>query len=369
MPLNWNDKVPSKKRKTTDILGLNEVCGVCQIIYHPFRFANYHCSYDGQNTNVYPECKPGSEPSFPINDSLTGRGLLINLCNLAKVIDSIENTIPKEHLIMRWCLKNMHPYNIDFIYSELTKNFDINSVDANLVEHNGIFEIERFMKDLEKIYNAVRFYVALEGILFTNDEPAYNLYEKGRYFENHSYFERYKPTEPEVLDQHLGPANLSEVFLGNMIRTYDSKEEYPIKQSPKEFFNFNHNSYGDYDKLRIKLAEFMPEFNIKLRLDTSTGKFKFSADADSVFDIAWYTLACMISEDPALKNNSNKETRPEGIIICCRNCGKFIIRKSNRQEFCDSEKCQKARNARKQKAYRERKASVKIHTGQKRNKK
>ena len=42
--------------------------------------------------------------------------------------------------------------------------------------------------------------------------------------------------------------------------------------------------------------------------------------------------------------------------IRCRNCGKFIIRKSNRQEFCDAEECQKARNARKQKAYRERKA-------------
>lgn len=67
----------------------------------------------------------------------------------------------------------MHPYSIDFIYSELTDNFDINSVDANLVERDGIFEIDRFMKDLEKLYNAVRFYVALEGILFAEDDVAY----------------------------------------------------------------------------------------------------------------------------------------------------------------------------------------------------
>ena len=77
----------------------------------------------------------------------------------------------------------------------------------------------------------------------------------------------------------------------------------------------------------------------------------------------------MISEDPALANRVNNDSRPEGIMICCRNCGKFIIRKSNRQEFCDSEECQKVRNARKQKAYRERKASEKAHLAQKKRQK
>ena len=52
-----------------------------------------------------------------------------------------------------------------------------------MVEHDGIFEIDRFMNDLEKLYNAVRFYVALEGILFTEDDVAYNLYGEGKYFE------------------------------------------------------------------------------------------------------------------------------------------------------------------------------------------
>lgn len=56
-------------------------------------------------------------------------------------------------------------------------------------------------------------------------------------------------------------------------------------------------------------------------------------------------------------------------MICCRNCSKFIIRKSNRQEFCDSEECQKVRNARKQKAYRERKAIEKAHLEQKKRQK
>lgn len=104
---------------------------------------------------------------------------------------------------------------------------------------------------------------------------------------------------------------------------------------------------------------------MKLKLNTVTGRFEFSEDTDSVFDITWYTLARMISEYPALKNRTNEEARPEGIMICCRNCGKFIIRKSNRHEFCDAEECQKARNARKQKAYRDRKASEMAHDEQK----
>jgi len=366
MPLNWNDEViPSKADKTTDILGVKEIGGIGQLVYHPFRFASYNRTFDGQDTIITPVCQSGSEPSFPVDDSLTGRGILISLCNLAKVIDSFENTIPKEQLIVNWCLENMHPYSIDFIYSELTEDFDINSVDADFVIEEGTFEVDRFMKDLEKLYNAVRFYVALEGLLFADDELAYNLYEEGRYFESYSYFERYKHAEPDVPDEIIGDVTNQEELLASMIRVNKYIEEHPVEQPPEGSFDFNHNPYDDYDELRSKLVEFIPEFNMNLKLNPVTGRFDFSADIDSVFDIAWYTLARMISEDPALENRGNEEPRPEGIMICCRNCGKFIIRKSNRQEFCDSDECQKVRNARKQKAYRERKASEKAHAEQK----
>lgn len=366
MPLNWNDEeIPTKADKTTDILGFKEIGGVGQLIYHPFRFANYDCSYDGLDANVYPVCKPGNEPTFPIDDSLTGRGLLISLCNLAKTIDSFENRTPKEQLIMKWCLENMHPYSIDFIYSELTENFDINTVDADFVERDGIFEIERFMKDLEKLYNAVRFYVALEGILFAEDGIAYNLYKKGRYFESYSYFEKYKYIEPDVPNEVIGKVSNTDELLENIMCTQKYIEGHPVEQTPERDFNYNLNPYDDYDELRNKLVDFIPDFNMKLKLNTTTGRFEFSADVDSVFDIAWYTLARMISESPTLENRGNEESKLEGIMICCRNCGKFIIRKSNRQEYCDAEECQKARNARKQKAYRDRKASEKAHLEQK----
>ena len=75
----------------------------------------------------------------------------------------------------------MHPYNIDFIYSELNESFDINSFDAEMVEKDGTFEINNFLDDLGKLYNAVMFYVALEGICIADDEVAYDLSKEGTY--------------------------------------------------------------------------------------------------------------------------------------------------------------------------------------------
>lgn len=350
MLFNWNKNyIPSKADKTTDILCLKEISGIEQLIYHPFRFASYNISHDGKDYCAYPVCKKGQEPIFPSDDTLTGRGILLSLCNLAKTIDSFENKIPKEQLIVRWCIKNMHPYNIDFIYSELIENFEINTIDVEIVIHDGIFKIDRFMDDLEKLYNAVRFYVTLEGILFAGDDAAYNLYEEGKYFESYSYFEKYKHAVPEVPSVIINELNSPQDLLESMMHPNQYIEEQPLEDS----FVFNNNPY---DVLRKTLADFIPEFKMKLKLNSAIGRYEFSADIDSAFDIAWYTLARMISEDPALENRSNNNSKSDGIMICCRNCGKFIIRKSTRQEFCDSEECQKVRNARKQKAYRERKA-------------
>ena len=121
MPLNWNDEhIPSKADKTTDILGLKEIGGVGQLVYHPFRFKNYIYSFNGKDQLVYPVCKPGQEPEFPSPEGLTGKELLMSLCNLAKVIDSYDNKVPKEQLILKWRMENMHPYKVDFIYSELS---------------------------------------------------------------------------------------------------------------------------------------------------------------------------------------------------------------------------------------------------------
>ena len=263
---------------------------------------------------------------------------------------------------MEWCTNNMHPYNIDFIYSELNESFDINSFDAEMIERDGTFEINTFLDDLGKLYNAVMFYVALEGVCIANDEAAYDLSKEGKYFEGYSFFDKYKhPIVAIPDDLDYGEAK------GNLIEEMRIDNEY-IKNHPAEkppIGEFATTPYDDYDELRNALIDIIPEFTMKLKVDPRTNRLEFSTDINSVFDIAWLTLARMLSEDPAPEDKGKSDNRPEGIMIRCRNCGKFIIRKSNRQEFCDSEDCQKARNARKQKAYRERKAIKKAQTSKK----
>ena len=256
----------------------------------------------------------------------------------------------------------MHPYNIDFIYSELNESFDINSFDAEMVERDGTFEINAFLDDLGKLYNAVMFYVALEGVCIADDESAYDLSNEVKYFEGYSFFDKYKhPIVAIPDDLDYGDAK------GNLIEEMRIDNEY-IKNHPAEkppTGEFATTPYDDYDELRNALIDIIPEFTMKLKVDPRTNRLEFSTDINSVFDIAWLTLARMLSEDPAPEDKGKSDNRPEGIMIRCRNCGKFIIRKSNRQEFCDAEECQKVRNARKQKAYRERKAIEKAQKSKK----
>ena len=305
MPLNGKDEpIPSKTNKASDMLGFKEIGGIGQLIYHPFRFKDYRLGDYRGDYCAFPICRLGYEPEFPNEVILTGKGLLVSLCNLAHQINNYDNTIPYDQLIIEWFLENMHPYSVDFIYSELNENFDINTFDAEMVEKDGIFEINEFLHDLGKLYNAVIYYVALEDACIGDDEITYDLSQEEKFFES----------------------------------------------------KFTTTPHDDYESLRDTLIDIIPDFTIKLKVDPRSGKIEFSTDVKSVFDIAWFTLARMISEASAPEYKGKPENRGEGIMIRCRNCGRFIIRKSNRQEFCDSDECQKARNARKQKAYRDRKA-------------
>lgn len=52
----------------------------------------------------------------------------------------------------------MHPCSIDHVYQELTEEgFVITEYDAELTARDGIFSINDFMKDLEKIHSTACF--------------------------------------------------------------------------------------------------------------------------------------------------------------------------------------------------------------------
>ncbi|MDE6984992.1 MAG: hypothetical protein K2O99_10755 [Lachnospiraceae bacterium] len=151
-----------------------------QLIHHPSRYKDYILANDREEYCAFPVCKPGYEPTFPADDSVSGKGLLVSLCNLARQIDDWDNKIPYDQLIIQWCKENMHPYSIDFVYQELTEEgFDITGYDAELAARDGIFSINDFMEDLEKLYTTALFYEALEGVCVADDDAAYDLYKEG----------------------------------------------------------------------------------------------------------------------------------------------------------------------------------------------
>jgi len=363
MPYNWNrDFIPSKADKSTDILGQKEIGGVGQLIYHPFRYRDYILTNDREEYCAFPVCRPGYEPDFPANDSVSGKGLLVSLCNLARQIDDWDNKIPYDQLIIQWCKENMHPYNIDFVYGELTEDsFDITGYDAELAARDSIFAINDFMKDLGALYTTALFYEALEGICVANEDAAYDLYREGKYFEGLPFFESFKGIHsmPDVDVSQAGGSLVKEMQIYAEYRKSHPEEQPPDGQFVTE-------PYDDYGNLLNKLIERIPDFNMRLKINPKTNRIEFSADVNSVFDIAWFTLARMISEDPAPENKGKSEDRAEDIMICCRHCGAFLIRRNGRQEYCDKPDCQKARNAKNQREFRRRKR-IKNAQNQKKN--
>lgn len=206
------------------------------------------------------------------------------------------------------------------------------------------------MKDLEKLYTTALFYEALEGVYIADEDAACNLYKEGKYFEGLPFFESFKNIH-SMPDIDMSPAG------GNLVKEMRLYAEYqknhPVKQPPDG--QFAEEAYDNYGELLDKLIERIPDFNMRLKVNPKTNRIEFSADVNSMFDIAWFTLARMISEDPAPENKGLSDDRPEGIMICYHHCGDFLIRRNGRQEYCDKPDCQKAQNAKNQREFRRRK--------------
>lgn len=352
MPYNWNgDYVPSKENTFTDILEQKKMGSVGQLIYQPFRYKDYVLANDNEEYCAVPVCRLGYEPAFPTDDSMSGSGLLVSLCNLARQIDDWDNKIPYDQLIIQWCKENMHPYRINFVYQDLTKEeFDITRYNAEPATRDGIFSINDFMKDLGKLYTTALFYEALEGVCVADEDAAFDLYKEGKYFEGLPFFENFKNIH-NMWDIDISPAEGNNVKEMKLYAKYQKK--HPEKQLPDR--PFAKETYDNYGELLDKLIERIPDFNMRLKVNSKTSRIEFSADVNSVFDIAWFTLARMISTDPFSENKGQSNNRSEGIMICCRHCGDFLIRRNGRQEYCDKLDCQKARNAKNQREFRHRK--------------
>ncbi len=203
----------------------------------------------------------------------------------------------------------MHPYQIDELFNEITdKDFETSGFIAELASRDGTFLIDDFIHDLGRLYNAARFYIALDGVTMAEESAAYNLYQQGRFFESSPKFEKYKRRNPEL------PAgfDFSETK-GDPVKAMVLAEkylaEYPVEQPPEG--EFAEEPYDHYEELRNAMLELFPDFKLRLKLKPKTNRIVLSADVDSVFEIAWYTLAHLIDRGTASRGKRQTD-QPTG---------------------------------------------------------
>lgn len=291
-----------------------------------------------------------SPPEIDPEGDLSGRTILTSLCDLAKRIDDY-NEKGFDELILDWCKEYMHPYGIDALYSGITdESFDITGFDAEMVERDGIFSLHDFMRELEKLYNAVRFYIALNAVAVGDDDAAFEMQHEGRHFETLPFLARYKHPEPVTPDIDVSSAG------GDLLSEMQLYSKYFEKHPEEHLSGPYREPYDDFNELRESLIDCIPDFRLRLKLDPKSEKIVFAADVDSVFDIAWYTFARLLTEDPSLEFLGSDDRCRDGILICCHHCGRFFVRNSKQQQYCDRPECQRARNAKNQRDFRKRKA-------------
>lgn len=344
---------------TTDTLGFGEIGGVGQLIYRLFRFKKYVVSYtDNGDILAYPSYHSESELDFHNSDDLIGADLLASLYNLALKINDFSEEKSFVELIIEWCESVAHPYFIDEINALLQdKEFDFEHC-SFLLEKDGVFSINDFMRDLERLYQVTSFAFALEQMEKGFDDACFDLAEDGRYFSGVPFLEKYKADMPKYSDDGKTTVPISPRDLLLEMQA-DSKNTEPIHINTKEE-GFARVPYDDYEELRDKLIDMIPDFRMRLKVNRKRNRVVLAADIHSVFDIAWHTLARKICEDPMprLKQKMSELDRDERpVVLTCPICGRAFVRKgkANRKTYCGSPECNKHRLAQNTRNCRKRK--------------
>lgn len=326
---------------TTDAIKYDAIGGVGQLIYHLFRFKNYELEYSPNGILLAcPYCREGYEPELYSKESPTGAELTASIYNLAKKIDAPSEEKTYTELILEWCKEYGHPYAIDSIHAYLTDPQYKIEEDGCFIEKDGIFSIADFMRDLESFYQALRMYFAFEQMCLGYDDAALSLHIDGKHFAGLPFFEQYKYDPATDLEIDYSSAK------GNLLKEMQlAAEAAKDREISNEFVRI---PFDYYEELQEKLADMIPDFRIRLKVDPRTRKMVFAADVHSVFDICWFTLAKKLSEDAAPEDKGTSadiKTVPKGLLMSCPFCGEAYVRTANRAVTCGKPECHRARKA------------------------
>ena len=108
--------------------------------------------------------------------------------------------------------------------------------------------------------------------------------------------------------------------------------------------------FDDYEELRDKLIDMLPDFRLRLKVNHKKNRVVLAADVHSVFDIAWFTLAKKLCEDPLpklKKKLAELDSDERSVILTCPICGRAFVRKGkgSRRIYCGTRECEKRRLA------------------------
>ena len=173
----------------------------------------------------------------------------------------------------------------------------------------------------------------------------------------HLYFEKYK------IGVYDDDASIDvSAAEGDLIKEMQIENRY-IEEHPREIVVIDEDGFEVFPQahlpeLQEQLLDCFPDYTLRLKISPGRNRVVYTADIYSIFDIPWYSFARFLAEEPVREiEKAHGVTRdPNETIINCRHCGKIIIRRNSRQEYCDSPECQKARNANNQREFRRRKA-------------
>lgn len=308
------------KQIPTEFYTFTEIGGVGEMVYKAVRFPEYvpQHDYEEKADVIVPVFTSLHRPISGTDYSVTGQELLASLCNLYKNVNGPDSTTPPTELIWNWCRNNIHPYSIDTLCNKIeTGSF----MDANFLEHLrnlATFEVRDFISDLCRLGTVFEYYSALQEVRLRHDVAVgRSLYYEGRICDSLPFLEKY--------------------------RQYTDDAEY-LK-------HFNE----DYDDRIFDALEMFPDFKMRVKQDKKSHKTEMSAEIHTVFDIAWYAFARMVSDVAPPADTDMNYMYSQGSILTCMACGQYFVRHSSRQRYCDNPNCKAERNNRKARAYYQRK--------------
>lgn len=355
MPYTWDNKwYPPGTDNRSDIIGFCEIGGIGQLIYHTFTFKNYECEESNGEWYLKPIINRGEKPIIADNSSWTGEEIFTKLYNLGKKINDISNKTSYIKDIVDFCSDIAHPYFVDELYSVINEGVIVAQEDEQKFERDAMFSVSDFLHDLERFYTTTEFYFALKDLMDSTGDKAYQLYQEGKVFDELPFFEEFKhELSSEKYDENA--CTSPDDIVCEMQE--DMKKQSHFTGENNDWFAREPIDY--YDQLIEKLIGILPDFQMCLKRNPRNDKVMFTANVNSVFDIAWYALAHIIADyDPPTKN-LDEQGNPKGTIMTCLNCGQAFIRRSNRQLYCSAKECQNAHNAKRQKQFRERRKITK----------